>query len=70
MHNLIHVGSDIDRQSSVKIPPTKNTSSNNTLHIFHPFFTLPIITLAIVKIEQKAIQIQNLVKSPKKGHVV
>ena len=45
----------IYRQSSVKIPPTKNTSSNNTLHIFHPFFTLPIITLAIVKKEQKSV---------------
>ena len=43
------------RQSSVKLPPIKNTSSNNTLRIFHPFFTLPIITLAIVKIEQKSI---------------
>ena len=34
------------RQSSVKTPPMKNTSSNNTLHIFHPFFALPIIWLA------------------------
>ena len=45
----------IYRQSSVKLPPVKNTSSNNNLHIFHPFFTLPIITLAIIKIEQKSI---------------
>ena len=43
----------IYRQSSVKTPPMKNISSNNTLHIFHPFFTLPIITLAIVKIRAK-----------------
>ena len=28
----------IDRQSSGKTPHIKNTSSNNTLHIFHPFF--------------------------------
>ena len=26
---------DIYRQSSVKIPPMNNTSSNNTLHIFY-----------------------------------
>ena len=38
MHNiqqLFHLC--IHRQSSVKIPPIKNTSSNNTLHIFTPF---------------------------------
>ena len=44
----------IYRQSSVKILPIKNTSSYNILHIFHPFFTLPTITVAIVKIKQKS----------------
>ena len=33
----------------------KLLQANNTLHMFHPFFTIPIITLAIVKIEQKSI---------------
>ena len=32
---------NIYRQSLVKIPPIKNISSNNTLHIFHPFLMLP-----------------------------
>ena len=32
----------------------KILQANNTLHIFHPFFTIPIKTLAIVKIEQKS----------------
>ena len=31
----------IFRQSSVKIPPIKNISSNNTLHIFHLFSPYP-----------------------------
>ena len=44
----------IHRQSSVKLPPIKNTSSKYTLQIFHPFFMIHIITLAIVKIEQKS----------------
>ena len=30
----------INRQSSVKTPPMKNTSSNNTLHIFIPFYLM------------------------------
>ena len=42
----------IYRQSSVNIPPIKYTSSNNTRHIFHSFFSLPPTALAIVKIEQ------------------
>ena len=48
------------RQISVKKPPMKNTSSNKILHIFHPFFMLPIITLAIVKIEEKSITFWSL----------
>ena len=32
--------SSIYRQSLVKIPPIKNTLSNNTLHIFHPFYAI------------------------------
>ena len=31
----------IYRQSLFKIPPVKNTSSNNTHHIFHPFSRCP-----------------------------
>ena len=32
--SFIWESGDMYRQSSVKIPPTKNTSSNNTLHLY------------------------------------
>ena len=43
----------IYRQSSVKKPTRKNTSSNNTLNIFTLFTTLPTSTL--VNLEQKSL---------------
>ena len=45
----------IYRQSSVKKTTSKNTSSNNTFHIFTLFTTLLTSTLANIKIEQKSI---------------
>ena len=45
----------IYRQSLVKKPTSKNTSSNNTFHIFTLFTTLPTSTLANFIIEQKSI---------------
>ena len=50
----------IYRQSSVKTPPIKNTSSNNTPHIFSPFLRYPQTTLAIVVVTLRLDFIQRV----------